>query len=66
MAGAIGASLLIVAALAVATVSALSSAGVVSSPFGAATNASSSSEPVVVWQPGPPLPQPQEQRCPCP
>ena len=82
MAGAIGASLLIVAALTVATISAMSSAGVAQSPFGTATNASAvpalespavsvvgtpaDSAPAGVDVPGTPAPLPQEQRCPCP
>lgn len=82
MAGAIGASLLIVAALTVATISALSSAGVVSSPFGTARNAPAApafESPVVSMVDTPadsapaevdvsraPASLSQEQRCPCP
>jgi len=82
MAGAIGASLLIVAALTVATISAMSSAGVAQSPFGTATNASAvpalespavsvvatpaDSAAVTVDVSGGPRLLPQERRCPCP
>ncbi|WP_331112883.1 hypothetical protein [Oryzihumus sp.] len=82
MAGAVGASLLIVAALTVATLSALSSASVVSSPFANATNMPSAvtvyvpavpgvatpagSTPAEVDVSSGPTPLPQEQRCPCP
>ena len=82
MAGAIGASLLIVAAVTVAMLSALGSAGVVPGPFGTATNAPAApalespalsvvdtpadSAPAEVDMSGAPASLPQEQRCPCP
>ncbi|MGZ4687193.1 hypothetical protein [Oryzihumus sp.] len=82
MAGAIGASLLIVAALTVAMVSALTSVGEVQSPFVTATNASAvpalespaisvvatpaDSAPATVDVSGGPGLLPQERRCPCP
>ncbi|GAA1246552.1 hypothetical protein GCM10009657_23170 [Oryzihumus leptocrescens] len=82
MAGAIGASLLIVAALTVAMLSALTSVGVVPSPFGTHAGASAvpalespavsvvgtpaDSAPAAVNVSGGPGPLPQERRCPCP